>query len=141
MAPIGDAMEVVSSIGVVMLGSLPAAELLRRLLNAPFTRLGARLGIRPVSLTAMLTGLVSALPVFSLYSDMDEKGKVALGAFLVSGASLLAAHMGFTLAAEPALLPALVCGKLSGALAAVVPAIFITKRDLLHNTQSTLIMK
>ncbi len=120
MAPIGDAMEVVSSIGVVMLGSLPAAELLRRLLNAPFTRLGARLGIRPVSLTAMLTGLVSALPVFSLYSDMDEKGKVAAGAFLVSGTSLLAAHTGFVLGVEPDMLPALLCGKLCGALAAVI---------------------
>lgn len=29
---------------------------------------------------------------------------VALGAFLVSGVSLLAAHIGFTLAAEPELL-------------------------------------
>ena len=127
MAPIEDAMGVVSSIGVVMLGSLPAAELLRRLLTKPFTRLGARLGLGPQSLTAMLIGLVSALPSLAGYHDLDEKGKVALGAFLVSGASLLAAHMGFTLAAEPALLPALVCGKLSGALAAVVLAVFVMK--------------
>ncbi len=127
MAPIEDAMGVVSSIGVVMLGSLPAAELLRRLLTKPFTRLGARLELGPQSLTAMLIGLVSALPSLAGYHDLDEKGKVALGAFLVSGASLLAAHMGFTLAAEPALLPALVCGKLSGALAAVVLAVFVMK--------------
>ena len=127
MAPIEDAMGVVSSIGVVMLGSLPAAELLRRLLTKPFTRLGDRLGLGPQSLTAMLIGLVSALPSLAGYHDLDEKGKVALGAFLVSGASLLAAHMGFTLAAEPALLPALVCGKLSGALAAVVLTVFVMK--------------
>lgn len=127
MAPIEDAMRVVSSIGVVMLGSLPVAELLRRLLTKPFTRLGTRLGFSPQSLTGMLIGLVSVLPSLVGYHDLDEKGKVALGAFLVSGASLLAAHTGFTLTSQPDLLPALICGKLGGALAAVVLAVLAAR--------------
>ena len=49
---------------------------------------------------------------------MDDKGKVACSAFLVSGASLLAAHMGFVVSTEPEMLGALLGGKLSGALAA-----------------------
>ena len=130
MAPIEDAMRVVSSIGVVMLGSLPAAELLRRLLERPFARLGTHLHISPLSLTGMLLGSVSAIPVFSLYQDMDEKGKTAAGAFLVSGTSLLAAHMGFTVSTEPDMLPALLCGKLCGALCAVVLAFFFQKSPL-----------
>lgn len=130
MAPIEDAMRVVSSIGVVMLGSLPAAELLRRLLEKPFARLGTHLHISPLSLTGMLLGSVSAIPVFSLYQDMDEKGKTAAGAFLVSGTSLLAAHMGFTVSTEPDMLPALLCGKLCGALCAVVLAFFFQKSPL-----------
>lgn len=130
MAPIEDAMRVVSSIGVVMLGSLPAAELLRRLLEKPFARLGTYLHISPLSLTGMLLGSVSAIPVFSLYQDMDEKGKTAAGAFLVSGTSLLAAHMGFTVSTEPDMLPALLCGKLCGALCAVMLAFFFQKSPL-----------
>lgn len=118
MAPIEDAMRVVSSIGVVMLGSLPLAEFLRRLLEKPFARLGVRLGISSQSLTGMLITLVSPLPIFSLYQEMDKKGKTAVGAFLVSGTSLLAAHMGFVVSAQPDMLPALVCGKLCGAFAA-----------------------
>ena len=128
MAPIEDAMSVVSSIGVVMLGSLPIAELLRRLLEKPFTYLGVKLGIKPESLTGMLIGCVSAIPVFSLYQDMDQKGKIAAGAFLVSGTSLLAAHMGFTVGTEPAMLPALLCGKLCGALSAGLLALCFQKR-------------
>lgn len=127
MAPIEDAMSVVSSIGIVMLGSLPAAELLRRLLKKPFTLLGERLDIKPISLMGMLIGLVSPLPVLSIYHDMDEKGKVAVGAFLVSGTSLLAAHMGFAISTEPSMLPALICGKLSGAVAAAVFAMCFHK--------------
>lgn len=129
MAPLEDAMAVVASIGIVMLGSLPMAELFRRLLTKPFTRLGGKLDISPQCLTGMLIGLVSALPALADYHNLDQKGKVALGAFLVSGASLLAAHMGFTMATEPELLSALVCGKLSGAAAAVVLTAFLIKLD------------
>ncbi len=130
MAPIGEAMAVVSSIGVVLLGSLPAAELLRRLLAAPFSHLGKKLGVAPQSLTGMLVGLVSAIPVFSMYKDMDPKGKVASGAFLVSGTSLLAAHLGFTLSTEPEMLPALMGAKFCGAVtAAVLAMIFYKKSD------------
>lgn len=120
MAPLEEAMEVVASIGIVMLGSLPMAEFLRRMLEKPFGLLGKRLGMGPVSLTGMLLGLVSPMPVFSLYRDMDERGKVAVGAFLVSGASLLAAHMGFTLSTEPGMLTALFGGKVCGAFGAVL---------------------
>ncbi len=122
MAPIGEAMEVVASIGIVMLGSLPMAEMFCRVLKKPFTSLGERFGMRAESLTGMLLGFVSPMPVFSLYRDMDEKGKVAVGAFLVSGASLFAAHMGFTLGTEPEMLAVLIGGKMCGALAAVALA-------------------
>lgn len=125
MAPIGEAMEVVSSVGVVLLGSLPFAELLRRALTRPFAWLGGRLGMKPQSLTGMLVGMVSALPTLSMYADMDPRGKVVAGAFLVSGTSLLSAHMGFTAGAEPGMLPAVLCGKAAGAAAAVALALCV----------------
>lgn len=124
MAPLEDAMEVVASIGIVMLGSLPIAELLRRILEKPFGLLGKKLGMKSESLTGMLIGLVSPMPVFSMYKKMDEKGKAAVGAFLVSGASLLAAHLSFTVTMEPKMLPALFVGKVCGAFTAVVLALW-----------------
>lgn len=128
MAPIGEAMGVVASIGVVMLGSLPVAELLRRGLERPFAALGGRLGLSPQSLTGMLVSLATPLPALAAYQDMDERGKVAAGAFLVSGASLLAAHMGFVIGTEPDMLAPLIAGKLSGAIAAAALALW-TQRN------------
>lgn len=125
MAPIGEAMAVVSGIGVVMLGSLPMAELLGRGLERPFALLGGRLGVEAKGLAGMLVGLVTPLPTLAMYTDMDDRGKVAAGAFLVSGASLLAAHMGFVVSTEPAMLAPVVAGKLSGALAAAALALWI----------------
>lgn len=128
MAPIKEAMEVVSSIGIVMLGSLPAAEFLRRILTKPFTRLGERLRMKPESMTGMLIGLVSVIPALSMYKDMDERGKVVNSAFLVSGASLLAAHMGFVMSTEPDMLGALLGGKIAGALAAALLAVWMERK-------------
>ena len=112
----------------VLLGSLPLAELIRRILVRPFACLGHKLGMKPQSLTAMLVGFVSALPTLSMYQDMDDRGKIAAGAFLVSGTSLLAAHMAFTLSTEPLMLGALIAAKLSGAVAAVLLALFLTRK-------------
>ena len=127
MAPIGEAMAVVASIGVVMLGSLPLAQLLCRALERPLGRLGGRLGLRPQSLTGMLISLVTPLPALSMYQDMDPRGKVAAGAFLVSGASLLAAHMGFVISVEPEMLLPMAAGKLGGALAAAALALWLER--------------
>ena len=136
MALIEDAMSVVASIGIVMLGSFPAAELLCRILEKPFAWLGGKLGIGSRGLTGMLTGLVSAMLVFSMYRDMNERGKTAVGAFLVGGTSLLSAHMGFVLGTEPGMLSALMGGKICAAVAAVIASLvfggsFVEKARLL----------
>ena len=130
MAPIGEAMATVSSISIVMLGSLPMAELLGRALERPFTLLGGRLGIKAQGLTGMLVSLVTPLPTLAMYTDMDDRGKVAAGAFLVSGASLLAAHMGFIVSTEPAMLVPMMVGKLSGALAAAALALWVWRGNI-----------
>lgn len=137
MAPIKDAMDIVSSIGIVMLGSLPAAEFLQRLLKRPFTRLGERLKMRPESMTGVLVGIVSVIPAISMYKDMDEKGKVVNAAFMVSAASLLAAHMGFTVSTEPEMLGALLGGKVSGAAAALVLTLCTYKGEKQKEFQET----
>ncbi len=134
MAPIGDAMRTVAFIGVVMLGSLPVAELLRRALERPFTLLGSAVGLSARSVTGMLMSLATPLPVLSSWSDLDPQGQTAAAAFLVCGSSLLAAHTGFVAGTEPALLGALFAAKLSGALAAAVLAVLTRRKDACAST-------
>lgn len=125
MTPLTEAMEVVAAIGIVMLGSLPVTEFLQRILREPFEILGKRVGINPTGMTGLLVGAVSAIPALSMYHDMDERGKTVNAAFLVSAASMLAAHMGFTFSTEPQLLGALIGAKLSGGAAAVFVVLLI----------------
>ncbi len=127
LAPIEDAMKVVSGIGVVLLGSLPAAELLRRALRRPLQALGRRAGLADSSLAGLLIGFVSVTPALAMLKDMDPRGRAMNAAFLVCGASTLASHLGFTLNAEPAMLTPLLLTKTLGGVLAAALALLLTK--------------
>lgn len=129
LAPIEEAMKTVSGIGIVMLGSLPAAEVLRRVLSRPLMRLGQKLGMTDASLAALLVGFVSITPVLAMMKEMDLRGQTMNAAFAVCAASALAAHLGFTLSAAPQMILPLLLTKLFGGVLAAVLAVLLTKEE------------
>ena len=129
LMPLEEAMQVVASIGIVMLGSLPAAELLRRGLSRPFSALGRKLLMDDRSFAALLVGFVSATPAISMIKGMDLRGKVMNAAFLVCGASALASHLGFTVAVERSLIFPLLITKLTGGLMGAALALLLTRQS------------
>lgn len=126
--PVEEALEVVASIGIVMLGSLPAAEFLQRALKKPFGWLGGKIGLNEVSIAGLFVGTVSVLPQLTMVKDMDRLGKIVNVAYIVSAASMFAAHIGFTLKTQPDLLEALIAAKMTGGAAAVILAIILFRR-------------
>ena len=133
LAPIGDAMQVVSGIGIVMLGSLPAAELLRRALAKPLKQMGRRFGLNDISLAAILIGFVSVTPALAMVKDMDHRGKTMNAAFLVCAASTLASHLGYTLSAERSMMIPLLLTKLIGGILGVAFTLLLVKRPNAKN--------
>ena len=129
IASLTDAMDVVCSIAIVMLGSMPLAELLQKLLQKPFSWVGRHTGLNSASTTALLIGMVSVVPALTMIPRMDNRGKVVCGAFVVSSASLFAAHLGFTLSAEPELVTALIASKLLGGVAAIALSLLLTGKE------------
>lgn len=131
MAPVEDAMAVVSSIGVVLLGSLPVTEFLQRILRRPCTALGGRIGLDSVSVLGLLVSIVSPIPALAMMKDMNDRGKLVNVAYMVSSASMLAAHLGFTVSEAPGMLPALLVSKLVGCGAAILLGLVFAeaKRD------------
>ncbi len=124
MPPLMDAMETVSSICIVMLGSMPLAELIQRIMKVPFARIREKTGLNGVSTTAFLLGMVSTTPALAMIPDMDKRGKVVCSACLVSYVGLFSAHLAFTMRFEPDMVPALLAAKnvgavLSGAIALI----------------------
>lgn len=122
MTPLEDALKVVSSIGIVLLGSLPFAEILQRILKAPLQWAGKQMGLDETSAAGFLVGIVSPLPVIADMKQMSEKGIVMNGAFLVCAASMIAAHLGFVLGVDAPAVTALLGGKLAGGVAGAMIA-------------------
>ncbi|MBQ7486485.1 MAG: ethanolamine utilization protein EutH [Clostridia bacterium] len=133
MIPLEEAMQVVCSIGIVMLGTLPLAELIKRLMDRPIRWFARRTGMNSDGTTGLMIGAISVTPALGMFGHMDDRSRVVNGAALVSGASALAAHFGFTLAMEPELVPALLIGKFSGMLGSIILALLVTGRRQASN--------
>ena len=128
LAPIEEAMAVVSGIAIVMLGSLPFAAILQRILKTPLEWFGRRTGMNSASAAGLLIGMVSVLPAIALVKDMDRRGRIVNAAFFVCAASALAAQLGFTAGVDASMLPALLISKLCGGAAGVCIALLATKK-------------
>ena len=109
-------MAVVASIGVVLLGSLPVTELLKRILRRPLAWFGSKTGMNNTSVAGLLIAMVSVLPAIVLIKDMDKRGRIVNAAFMVCAASALAAQLGFVAGVETSLLPLLLVSKFSGGI-------------------------
>ena len=129
LGSLDDALEIVGSIAIVMLGSLPLAELLRRCLARPFCWIGSKTGLNDASTTGIIVGTITVMPALAMVRYMDQRGKVLCGSFLVCGASAFAAHMGFAASTQPDLILPLLGGKFAGALLGLVIAMRMTRAD------------
>lgn len=127
MTPLEEAMKVVASIGIVMLGSLPFAEILQRILKQPLNWLGKKTGMNSSSITGLLIGIVSVVPAIALMKDMDRKGRMVNAAYLVCAASALAAHMGFTFGVEPQMVVPLLVTKFAGGIVGAAGALLFAQ--------------
>lgn len=128
LAPVEDAMTVVGSIGVVMLGSLPVTELLKRALQRPLSWFGSKTGMNNTSAAGLLIGMVSVLPAIAMIKDMDKRGRIVNAAFVVCAASALAAQLGFVAGVNADLLPVLLASKFSGGICGALIALVATRK-------------
>lgn len=94
-------------------------------IGTPLSRLGNRVGISETGVTGMLGGAANALALFHVVKSMSPKDKVMSIAFVVCGGFLLGDHLSFTANFQPNLIGAVLLGKLSAAVLAVILARYI----------------
>lgn len=132
LAPLKEAMEVVASIGIVLLGALPMAELMQRLLKRPMACLGRILHIGEKGTVNLLICYVSSTPALAAMKDMGARDVTVNAAFAVSAASCLSAHLGFVLAMEPTLTMPMAAAKLLGGVLGAALAVWMDKARTAH---------
>ena len=130
LAPIGESMQVIASIGIVALGSLPVAELLQRALRRPLQWFGHKTGMNDTSVAGLLIAMVSVLPAIALIRDMDRRGRIVNAAFMVCAASALAAQLGFVASVDRSMLAVLLVSKFTGGIFGAAIALFATRKGV-----------
>ncbi|MDO5474710.1 MAG: ethanolamine utilization protein EutH, partial [Phascolarctobacterium sp.] len=128
LVPIEEAMAVVASIGIVMLGSLPMAELMQRALRRPIAWFTGKTGMNSASAAGLLIAAVSVLPAIALVKDMDRRGRIVNAAFMVCAASAFAAQLGFTAGVDGSMILPLLASKLTGGAVGIIIALWATRK-------------
>lgn len=128
MAPVWDAITIIGSIGIVLLGAFPMVKVITKVFSKPLTALGKKLGMGDVAAAGMIATLANNIPMFAMMKDMDNRGKVLNAAFAVSAAFTFGDHLGFTAGVEPDLIFAMIVGKLVAGITAVGVAMIVAPK-------------
>ena len=129
LASLKEAFIIIGEIGIVLAGAFPLVAVITKLLQKPLTWIGKRLQINSTSVAGLIAGLANSIATFGMIKDMDNRGKVLNMAFAVSGAFVFGDHLAFTAGFDSTMVPALIVGKLTSGIAAVVVALWLTGRD------------
>ena len=129
LTPLEESMKIIAAIGITLLGSLPLAELLQRLLRRPMNALGRLLGIGGEGVMGFLLFYLNATPGLVALPRMSARAQIANAAFSVCAASCLTAHFAFTMNRAPDLAIPLLITKLFGGVLAAAIALVMTRKD------------
>jgi len=127
LLPLQEAMQTVSAICIVMLGSMPLAELVQRLLKVPFQKIDEKVGLNGASTTSLILSFFSATPALALIPQMNRRGQVVISACLVSTINIFGAHFAFANSWNPEMVPAMMAAKVVGGLVGGGIAMYATR--------------
>ncbi len=136
MAPIEEAMNMIGTIAVVLLGTFPVLHLLTKILDKPLTAIGTKIGMDTVSTAGMIFSMANSIPVFKTMSDMTSKGKIINIAWMVCVAGALGDHLGFTAGVHPEAILPVVLSKIIGGIVAVILTLVLVKDTSAEDAES-----
>lgn len=109
--PLLQGIYAVGEIGLVLTGTFPFIEWLTKTFKKPIQSLGKKLGMNETGSAGILVTTSSIIPMFVMFKDMNDKGKLLNIAFGISAAWVLGDHLAFTAGVEPGMILPLVISK------------------------------
>lgn len=126
LAPLEDGIQIVGLIAIVLAGAFPFVAVITKLASKHLQKIGNRLQINSASTAGLIASVAHVIPMLALLTQMNERGKVMNVAFAVSGAFVFGGHLGFVAGIESSMVIAMIIGKLSSGISAIVLALLLT---------------
>lgn len=136
MAPIGEGLEIVGGIAVVLLGTFPILSILTKVLDKPLRAIGGVLGLDSTATAGIVFTLANSVPVYKMMKDMNSRGKIVNTAWLVPATAALGDHLGFTAGVHPPAISAVVVSKIVAGILTIALAMALTKSTEAEDRQS-----
>lgn len=128
LADIWDGVKICINAAIVLSGAFPLMNIVSRLLKKPIGKLGKSLAINDTAATGLISTLVTCATTFEMMNRMDKKGTFLNSSLVVSASFVFGSHLAFTMAYDPAYIPAVIIGKLLSGFSGFALAILLYKR-------------
>lgn len=93
-------------------------------------KVGSSLKMNDMAAGGMLATLANNIPMFSMMSKMDNRGKVINCAFAVCASFALGDHLGFTAGVMSEMIFPMIVGKLAGGVFGIFVAIMMMPKNI-----------
>lgn len=120
MAPAGEGILIVGSIGIVLAGAYPMVAVINRAFCRPLGRIGRALGVNAAACAGIVAMFANLLPVLPMVRSMDRRGKVMAMAFGVNAGAVFGDYLGFTAGTTPHMIAPMIIAKLAGGFCAIL---------------------
>ncbi|WP_426704582.1 ethanolamine utilization protein EutH [Staphylococcus shinii] len=114
------ALENAGNIAIMLSGAFPMVYLIRKYFSKGLHKVGSKVGLSEVGSAGFIATIANILAMLKLVRDMPPKDKVLNIAFGVCSAFLLGDHLSYTANFQPTLIPAVMIGKLSAGIIAII---------------------
>ena len=138
LAPISESLKIIGAITIILVGAYPMVYVITTVFKKYLLAFGKKLNINDKAAAGLITSLANNIPMFGMFKEMDDRGKVINVAFAVSAAFVLGDHLGFTASVNSGMILPVIAGKLIGGLTAVIVAGFVYDKIYLKKGNKSL---
>lgn len=128
--PLQDGIMIVGSIAIVLIGAFPMVHFITKNFAKPLMKFGKVLGVGESASAGFVATLANNIPMFNIMHEMDSRGKILNVAFAVAAAFVFGDHLGFTAGVNPDMIFAVVTGKLTAGLTAIILGVVLAPKLL-----------
>ncbi len=123
-----EGVKVVGEILIVLAGAFPFLNLIKKIFQKPLSRLCDKIDMNEESVMGLITLPINGIPTFAAMPQMNDRGLIVITAASVSMDFAIGDHLAYTLSVRPEYAAMVLVGKIGGGIAAVVLAMWMTRR-------------
>ncbi|MDD3137515.1 MAG: ethanolamine utilization protein EutH [Lachnospiraceae bacterium] len=129
LIPITQSMEIVCSMIIFLVGSLPIIEIITKILKKPLSVIGKKFQFKVADMSGLLITMASSVPMIASVDKMSNRGIIINGTWTVAISAILGSQMSFVLGIEPTCIVPFMVSKVITGITSLFIALYYTREE------------